>query len=49
MVKFGLGYSFQWRGNLDLDIEGGPLSGWLAGTYEDTNIHFFALNLRMSF
>jgi len=45
----GLGYSFQWMGDLDLDVEGGPLTGRLAGTYENTNIHFFALNLRMSF
>ena len=45
----GLGYSFQWMGDLDLDVEGGPLTGRLAGSYEDTNIHFFALNLQMSF
>jgi long-subunit fatty acid transport protein len=45
----GLGYSFQWMGDLDLDVEGGPLTGRLAGTNENTNIHFFALNLRMSF
>ncbi len=48
-MVLGLGYSFLWMDDLDMDIESGPLSGQLAGTYEDTSIHFFALNLRISF
>ena len=29
--------------------QGAPLSGRLAGTYEGTNMHFFAVNFRMFF
>lgn len=48
-MDLGLGYSLLWMGDLDLDNQGGPLSGRLAGTYEDSHIHFFALNLRVRF
>jgi len=41
--------SLLWMGDLDLDNQGGPLSGRLAETYEDSHIHFFALNLRVKF
>ena len=45
----GLGYSYFWMGDLDMDAEGGTLTGRLAGTYEDVSNHFFALNLRWVF
>ncbi|HHD64308.1 MAG TPA: transporter [Desulfobulbaceae bacterium] len=46
-MELGFGYSFLWMGDLDLYNQGGALSGTLAGTYENSHIHFFALNLRI--
>ncbi|MEA2115978.1 MAG: outer membrane protein transport protein [Thermodesulfobacteriota bacterium] len=48
-MLLGLGYTFLWMGDLDMDQQGGPLTGRLAGTYENANIQFFALNLKISF
>jgi len=48
-MLLGLGYTFLWMGDLDMDLQGGPLTGRLAGTYENANIQFFALNFTMRF
>jgi long-chain fatty acid transport protein len=48
-LDLGLGYSLLWMGDLAVQQSGGPLSGSLSGTYEESAIHFFALNLRWAF
>lgn len=48
-MELGLGYTLLWMGDLDVDQQGGPLSGRLAGTYEGTSMHFFAVNFRIFF
>lgn len=48
-MTVGLGYTLLWMGDLDLNQTGGPLSGTIAGTYEDTMLHFFSVNLQMKF
>ena len=48
-LTLGLGYTLLWMGDLDLNQTGGPLSGTIAGTYEDTMLHFFSANLQMKF
>lgn len=48
-MVLGLGYTFLWEGDLKMDLEGGPLTGVVSGSYDNTNIHFFAVNLAMSF
>ena len=48
-MELGLGYTLVWMGDLDVDQQGGPLSGRLEGTFEDTNMHFFAVNFRIFF
>ena len=48
-MLLGLGYTFLWMGDLDMDLQGGPLTGRLAGTYKNANIQFFGLNLIISF
>lgn len=40
-MELGLGATLLWMGDLDVDQQGGSMSGRLAGTYEDANIHFF--------
>ena len=48
-LTLGLGYTLLWMGDLDLNQTGGPLSGTISGTYEDTMLHFFSANLQMKF
>lgn len=48
-MVLGLGYTFLWIGDMDMDQQGGPLTGRLTGTYENANIQFFALNLIIRF
>jgi len=45
-LDLGIGYELVWGGNLPMDQQRGPLSGRLAGTYEDTAMHFASANLR---
>ena len=39
-------YELAWGGTLPLDQTGGPLTGRLAGEYQDTSISFFVVNFR---
>jgi long-chain fatty acid transport protein len=39
-LAFGAGYTFLWSGDLDMDVNRGPLSGRVSGTYEDTSMSF---------
>jgi long-chain fatty acid transport protein len=48
-LAFGLGYTFLWSGDLDMDVNRGPLSGRVSGTYENTSMHFINLFLDWKF
>jgi len=43
-VTLGGAYELAWGGDLDVDLERGPLSGRVTGTYENVAIHFVSLN-----
>lgn len=45
-LDLGIAYELAWGGNLPVDQERGPLSGRLAGSYEDTAMHFLTASLR---
>ena len=44
-IEIGGAYTLAWAGRLPLDQTGGPLQGRVAGQYEGTALHFFAINL----
>lgn len=48
-MLLGLGYTLLWEGDLDMNLEGGPLTGVVSGTYDNTNIQYFAVNLKWTF
>ena len=48
-LAFGVGYTFLWSGDLDMDVDRGPLSGRVSGTYENTSMHFINLFLDWKF
>ena len=49
-VNLGAAYELAWGGNLAVDQgAGNPLRGRVAGTYEDTWLSFFTLNLTWKF
>jgi long-chain fatty acid transport protein len=39
-LAFGVGYTFFWSGDLDMDVNQGPLAGRVSGTYENTSMNF---------
>jgi long-chain fatty acid transport protein len=43
-VTLGAAYELAWGGDLDMDVERGPLSGRVSGTYENVGVHFLSLN-----
>jgi long-chain fatty acid transport protein len=48
-LTVGLGYQLMWMGDLDMDLNRGPLAGRVSGTYEDTAMHFINFNLIWKF
>jgi long-chain fatty acid transport protein len=48
-LAFGVGYTFLWTGDLDMDIDRGPLSGRVSGNYENLSMHFINLFLDWKF
>jgi long-chain fatty acid transport protein len=48
-VTFGAAYALGWGGDLDMDVERGPLAGRVSGTYENTALHVVSLNLDWRF
>lgn len=48
-MTFGAAYELVWNGDLDMDVERGPLSGRVAGTYDSTAIHVISLNVEYRF
>ena len=48
-LSIGCDYELIWVGALDMDVNRGPLSGRVTGTYEDTAIHAMNVNLIWKF
>ncbi len=48
-MDIGLGYTLLLMGDLDMNLDGGPLSGDTSGSFEDTSMHFFAVSFRKAF
>lgn len=44
-LQFSAGYEIVWFGDVDTDVDRGPLSGQVSGTYEDYAIHFFSVSV----
>jgi long-chain fatty acid transport protein len=48
-LGFGFGYTFLWSGDLDMDVNRGPLAGRVSGTYENVSMNFFNFYLNWKF
>jgi len=48
-MALGVGYTFLWNGDLDMDVNRGPLAGRVSGTYENTSMNFFNFYLNWKF
>ncbi|MEN8758995.1 MAG: outer membrane protein transport protein [Desulfobacterales bacterium] len=48
-MALGVGYTFLWGGDLDMDVNRGPLAGRVSGTYENTSMSFINFYLNWKF
>jgi long-chain fatty acid transport protein len=48
-LDLAIAYELAWGGTLPIDQERGPLAGRLAGSYNDTAMHFLTASLRWNF
>jgi len=48
-LALGVGYTFLWSGDLDMDVNRGPLAGRVSGTYEKTSMSFINFYLNWKF
>ncbi|HID31320.1 MAG TPA: transporter [Desulfobacterales bacterium] len=48
-LTVGCAYALVWTGDLDMDVNRGPLAGRVSGTYEETAMHFININLIWKF
>jgi long-chain fatty acid transport protein len=48
-LALGVGYIFLWSGDLDMDVNRGPLAGRVSGTYENTSMSFINFFLNWKF
>ena len=48
-LSVNFGYELVWYGDIDLDVNRGPLSGRVSGEYPDTAFHFVSLGLNWQF
>ena len=48
-LTLGCAYELVWTGDLDMEVNRGPLAGRVSGTYEDTAMHFININLIWKF
>jgi len=48
-LALGVGYTFLWSGDLDMDVNKGPLAGRVSGTYENTSMSFINFYLSWTF
>jgi len=48
-LTLGAAYEVAWSGDLDIDVERGPLAGRVSGTYENAALHVISLNAEWKF
>jgi len=48
-LALGVGYTFFWSGDLDMDVNRGLLAGRVSGTYENTSMSFINFYLNWKF
>jgi long-chain fatty acid transport protein len=48
-LALGVGYTLLWSGDLDMDVNRGPLAGRVSGTYENTSMSFINFYLNWTF
>ncbi len=48
-LALGVGYTFFWGGDLDMDVNRGPLAGRASGTYENASMNFINFYLNWKF
>ena len=48
-LTLGCAYALVWTGDLDMEVNRGPLAGRVSGTYEDTAMHFINFNFIWKF
>jgi long-chain fatty acid transport protein len=48
-VSLSGAYELAWSGDIDMDVERGPLAGRVSGTYEDTALHVVSLGIEWRF
>jgi long-chain fatty acid transport protein len=48
-LALGVGYTFLRSGDLDMDVNRGPLAGRVSGTYENVSMHFINFYLNWKF
>ena len=48
-MAIGLAYELLWMGDLDMELNRGPLAGRVSGQYEDSAIHFISFNVNLKF
>jgi long-chain fatty acid transport protein len=48
-LAFGAGYTLLWSGDLDMDVNRGPLAGRVSGAYENTSMSFMNFYLNCKF
>jgi long-chain fatty acid transport protein len=48
-LTLGAAYELAWGGDLDVDVDRGPLAGRLSGSYENLAIHIISLNAEWRF
>jgi long-chain fatty acid transport protein len=48
-LALGVGYTFLWGGDLDMDVNRGPLAGKVSGTYENVSMNFINFYLNWKF
>lgn len=48
-LAFGLAYELMWMGNLEMQLDRGPLAGTVSGQYDDAAIHFICFNVNWKF
>jgi long-chain fatty acid transport protein len=48
-LTLGAAYELAWGGDLDMDVNRGPLAGQVSGTYESVALHIVSLNAEWRF
>jgi len=48
-LAMGVGYTFLWGGDLDMDVNRGPLAGRVSGTYDNVSMSFINFYLNWKF